>query len=113
MKSNQYIIYFLWTLIILLLFAFIYIIIFPEKLLADDFSNDFDYQVSRDYENNINSNSINHFTGENSPSAKYYDSVKKIKERKIINEIYRRQKYEYHPYSPNKKQHRQMTKTND
>lgn len=104
---------------LLLLTALCFAIFILKPLICNgqdyynDFSNDFDYQVSRDYENSINSNSINHFTDENSPSAKYYDSVRKMKERKIVNEIYRRQKYEYHPYSPNKKQHRQITKTND
>ena len=53
------------------------------------------------------------FTGENSPSAKLIKHINDEIERKLIKKEYLREKYTYKPFSPNKRQHREMTKTDD
>jgi hypothetical protein len=53
------------------------------------------------------------FTWENSPSARFIQHINDEIERKLIKKQYLREKYTYEPFSPNKRQHRKMTKTDD
>lgn len=80
-----------------------------EDDYIEDYSNDFEYQMAEEYSSIPTVQNFDIV----SPSDRVFNVIEKQKERQIRDEIYRRQKYTYRPYSPNKRQHREMTKTDD
>ena len=86
-----------------------------SKVLADDYSNDFEFQMEQEFDNPPPDLSI--VKGfdiiDPSPSQRVFDVIERQKQEKYLDKVYNREKYTYRPYSPNKRQHREMTKTDD
>lgn len=80
------------------------ILISSLVIAQDNYSSDFESQVRTEFDSDIiGSNSL----GENSPSAIYWRAKDEMVKRKVFNEINRRQRFTYRPYSPNLYQKRQ------
>lgn len=60
---------------------------------AQDYSSDFEYNMMQQEDQSRNYD--DHPIGSHSPSAEYYRTKEAQKERKIIDNIYRRQEYGY------------------
>lgn len=79
----------------------------------DDYSNDFEYRLAEEYDNGFNESNVLDRYYHNPVRSNLHDVIRRQREDKLIKEIYRREKYTYRPLSPNKEQHRRMTRTDD
>jgi len=97
---------FIFNLITTILILFFITVLFVRYSKGeDDYSSDFEYEMQK-YDNDISKD----YKIDSSALIKV---IKRQREDKLIKQIYIREKYTYRPLSPNKKQHREMTKTHD
>lgn len=99
---------FLNSILLLIVGTLLLYIVYEAK--AEEYSNDFDFKMSEIYDNKITNSKI---INENYNPFNLYEVIQRQREDKIIRSIYLKEKYQYTPLSPNKRQHRKMTKTNE